>query len=179
MSKTAAQVGSPDTRGPVHRARRSVGVVVVALILASCSGPAASAAPSTTPTAPATAAPTASPSSTPSPSPSVATTLKVEWNREEVTGIDKIDGIVGVVRAGGTYVLVVSLPHGDNDEPSSAAWWSDDGLSWTLAQDLPGGTWINAVTAGGPGFVAAGVSDDGSPVWTSVDGHAWEPVSDD
>lgn len=73
----------------------------------------------------------------------------------------------------------------------AATWFSDDGRSWTRvadAEDLFGGSNeqdINAVAAGGPGFVAAGFDESAAfgdrdvAIWTSTDGEEWARVPHD
>ena len=139
----------------------------------STSAPAATPASSTPPDSASLAA---SPSA--AVSPAAAVPLTIAWNAEDLTGIGTVESIVGVARAGETYVLVASLPYLDDNGPNSAAWWSSDGTSWTLAQEFPPDQRILALTAGGPGFVVAGLGDDDAAVWTSVDGRTWQPVTD-
>ena len=110
-------------------------------------------------------------------SPAAAVPLTVEWNAGDLKGIGTVDVIRGVVKAGDTYVLLASLPYEDG-APDSAVWWSSDGTSWTLAKTFPVADRIFALTAGGPGFVVAGINDDDAAVWTSTDGRAWQSVSD-
>jgi hypothetical protein len=158
--------------------RAACGLFIVALVVAACGTPAATDAP-TDPTTPASPAATPTPTATESPSASpVAATLEVDWRAEDLTGIGDLEWIVGVARAGDAYVLVGSLPSSDEDGPSSAAWWSPDGTAWELATEFPVGDTMYTMTAGGPGFVVAGESDDGGAVWTSTDGREWQSVTD-
>jgi hypothetical protein len=159
-------------------------LILVALLGAACAAPAAtespaippSAAPSATPTP--DTSPSVVPSPTEAPSQAAAVPLAVEWKVQDLTGIGVVESIVGVARAGDTTVLLAGLPYLEDDAPSSAVWWSTDGTTWKQAQAFPVDTRVLALTAGGPGFVAAGFNDDDAAVWTSADGREWEPVSD-
>ena len=112
-----------------------------------------------------------------SPAPVAAKTFKVRWKADDPTGIKDLFNLIGVARSGDAYVLVGELPY--RDEGSTfAAWWSQDGRTWKLAQEFPIGQRILTLTAGGPGFVVGGFGDDAAVVWMSVDGRAWQPVSD-
>ena len=89
-----------------------------------------------------------------------------------------MESIVGVARAGDTYVLLANLPYRNEGSPSSAVWWSSDGSSWELAREFPAEDRLQSLTVGGPGFVVAGSNDDDAAVWTSSDGRDWQPVDD-
>ncbi len=183
-------VGDDQMRMSGHRARRSTGLWLVALIAASCATPEATPPPSspaapgpvTSPSASTTPSAVASPTeaSSTAPSSAAATTLAIKWNAEDLTGIGKVEAILGVVRVGDGYVLLASLPYVDEGSPNSAVWWSNDGTSWTLAKEFPVEDRILTLTAGGPGFVVAGFndSDEDAAVWTSTDGRDWQPVDD-
>ena len=162
--------------------RQLTSLLLATLLVAGCAAPAATSAPSLSPSAPAaTAAPPTVPpasASTASPSPEAATTLTVDWNAADLTGIDAVEAITGVAKAGDTYVLLASLPYTDEGSPNSSVWWSGDGTDWTLGTAFPAATRMLALTAGGPGFVASGFNDGGSPLWTSADGRTWEAVND-
>ena len=160
--------------------RHLTSLLIASLLVAACAAPAATPAPSPS-ASPATAAPPTVPpasASTLSPSPAAATSLTVDWTAEDVTGIDEVESIIGVAKAGDTYVLLASLQYVDEGSPNSSVSWSDDGTDWTLGMTFPVANRMLALTAGGPGFVASGLSDDGSPVWTSADGRSWEAVND-
>jgi hypothetical protein len=64
----------------------------------------------------------------------------------------------------------------------AAVWTSTDGATWSRVPPQPevlGGPdfqAMGAVTAGGPGLVAVGESDQGPTVWTSTDGIMWSRV---
>jgi hypothetical protein len=167
-------------RKPV-RTRRTTTLMAIALLAAACSAPAATVTPSS-PVAsapPAAPTPATTPSASASPSEAATTTpLAIKWEAEDLTGIGPVEAINGVARTSDAYVLVASLSYEDEDSPSSAAWWSSDGTAWELAQEFPVEDRMLALTAGGPGFVAAGVGRNVAGVWTSADGHAWEPVVD-
>ena len=167
---------------------RASGIFLVAVMVCGCASP--PAATQTTSSPPPQPASTPSPSAahaTTSPAPTVApsrsaapvtaTTLSIRWNADDPTGIPALSTFVGVARSGDTYVLVGEKPVGDEDF-TFAAWWSDDGREWELAQEFPMGQRILTLIAGGPGFVVAGLGGDGAAVWTSADGRAWQPVSD-
>lgn len=168
--------------------RRMGSIVLAAVIVSGCasqqvvtqappspsSSPPSTQSPSVAPTK-ASAAPAVRPSV--SPAPVTATTLTVKWKANDPTGIAALSTFVGVARSGDTSVLVGEMPEGD-DGSTFAAWWSPDGRAWQLAQQFPMGERILALTAGGPGFVVAGIGDDDAAVWTSVDGRVWRPVSD-
>jgi hypothetical protein len=74
--------------------------------------------------------------------------------------------------------------------PTAAVWTSPNGVTWTRelgggqALVSPDGAGMLSVTAGGPGYVAAGSVDEYSgstdaAVWTSPDGVTWTRVPDD
>lgn len=59
---------------------------------------------------------------------------------------------------------------------------SQDGINWTRVPQAPLEVpyWMNGITAGGGGFVAAGEVAQSQPIiWTSPDGSTWTPVSDE
>jgi hypothetical protein len=63
----------------------------------------------------------------------------------------------------------------------AATWWSADLTSWTRGTDAgtgdldgSGTRQMAAVTAGGPGFVAAGGVGSSPAIWTSTDGQHWK-----
>ena len=139
-------VGDDQMRMNGHRARRSTGLWLVALIAASCATPEATppsspAAPGpvTSPSASTTPSAVASPTeaSSTAPSSAAATTLAIKWNAEDLTGIGKVEAILGVMRVDDGYVLLASLPYVEEGSPNSAVWWSNDGTSWTLAKEFP------------------------------------------
>lgn len=168
----------------------SGGILLAAFIAAGCSAPAAhtgespspiptpSSSPPTLPSASATSAPGTPPESAgTSIAPASASTLNVKWMADDPTGIGAMASLTGVARAGNTYVLVAEPLYSDPESPY-VAFWSTNGRSWQLAQEFPAGQRILALTAGGPGFVASGDGNNGAVVWTSVDGRAWQSVSD-
>ena len=125
------------------RTRSGLILAAIALSLAACATPDATASPSSAPsaTAPsssttATAAPSPTEPPSPTASPAAAVPLTVEWNAEDLKGIGTVDVIRGVTKAGDTYVLLASLPYEDG-APDSAVWWSSDGTAWTLAKTFP------------------------------------------
>ena len=121
----------------------------------------------------------ANPTKQPSASvvPVTASTLAIDWKADDPTGLGPVQWLTSVARSGDAYVLVAELPNRDGGS-EFAAWWSSDGRAWELAQELPAGERILAVTAGGPGFVMSGFDDSGATVWTSADGRAWQAVRD-
>ena len=167
---------------------RIAGLLVTALISIACASPVAF--PGAAATAPASSVRMSLPSATPAeetfpskppsdlPSPVAAGTLTIRWRADDPSGLGEVASIVGVARTGNAFVLVADLPYRDEGLPESAAWSSTDGKAWNLAQEFPPGERIMALTAGGPGFILAGASDDRAVVWTSADGHAWKSVSD-
>lgn len=74
-------------------------------------------------------------------------------------------------------MLLASLPYVNEQSPSSAVFWSGDGLSWKFAQEFPVDDRELALTAGGPGFVVAGSNNADAAVWTSTDGRQWQSVT--
>ena len=117
----------------------------------------------------------------------------VTWERithnETVLGGANDQEMRSVVADGSGFIAV-----GYDQETSeihAAVWLSQDGFDWTRLPHQPvfaGGFWkvMSAITAGGPGFVAAGYTLDPTPtrplgeqsaaVWTSSDGVAWQRV---
>ncbi len=102
------------------------------------------------------------------------------------TPADTPDGtptkLSGVIR-GGPGVIAFGQSDGTDAEAGvghAVVWTSPDGLTWTPV-DAPDGVFdvansesvINAVTVGGPGFVAVGARHDQPAVWTSPDGFEW------
>ena len=118
--------------------RRALGLILVALVAVACSSPAATEppTPSATPTALATTAPSPTEAPTPTPTPVAAVPLTIKWNAVDLTGIGVVDSILGVAKAGDTYVLLASLPYLDEDSPDAAVWWSGDGAKWQLGKEL-------------------------------------------
>jgi hypothetical protein len=92
------------------------------------------------------------------------------------TGINSLHSVA----VSGNRWVVVGQTDGDSPTPTGpAAWWSDDGVSWTAASvdDSPGEGLVS-VLAGRNGFVAIGSatgSISGSDsFWTSLDGKTWK-----
>jgi hypothetical protein len=164
-------------------------VITAALLVASCM-----ATPPPAPTSTAVvAAPTAGRrSSTPSAPPSAPTEapaptdppLAARW--EKATGAG--EGPVDVARGPSGWVAVGSP---DCADPSclvanAAAWFSEDGLTWS-GGTIPdsGNTYLTTVAADGSGWLAAGYSyvDEGGSagvsyavIWASPDGRSWSLV---
>ncbi|MGI9622458.1 MAG: sialidase family protein [Acidimicrobiales bacterium] len=108
------------------------------------------------------------------------------WSRvpldEEVFG----GASIGDVTAGGPGLVAVGSAWLEaEDRGVAAVWTSVDGLTWSRvpydeAMFGPGDEhWMAAVVVGGPGLVAGGwfanedLYDQGTAVWTSVDGLTW------
>ena len=66
-----------------------------------------------------------------------------------------------------------------------AIWFSPNGETWTRLADEdalwsgPGDQIVEAVVAGGPGYVAVGSVEGNAAVWVSDDGTSWTRVADD
>lgn len=103
------------------------------------------------------------------------------------SGRTSIEGLVVTP----SRAVAVGVAPGIGRETRGAVWVSDDGIGWravphdsTVFGGIGTSVRINAVTAGGPGFVAVGserVPVDGAlrfdaAVWWSVDGEVWERV---
>lgn len=111
----------------------------------------------------------------------------IVWSRMDL--VDSGDSTMADVVVVGERMVAVGSS-GTLAESDAAVWYSEDGISWTQVSDGDlggqGAQHMNAVTAGGPGFVAVGYdwtadSDpeghlDAAAVWTSVDGIAWDRV---
>lgn len=124
--------------------------------------------------------------------------VELVWGRvPDKNGVFSSAGmqVVTCVVQGGPGLLVVGGSEA-NGEADAAVWFSKDGLDWSRAPDeknIFGGIGIqliNAVTKGGPGYVAVGQDDpEGSPaegwvdsdaaVWVSADGKIWTRVPHD
>ena len=92
------------------------------------------------------------------------------------------DQVVESVAAGGPGVVAVGWEHSSGGS-DAAVWVSADGYTWTRIhhdEAIFGGFLpeIAAVTAGGPGLVAGGLSRDGV-VWVSADGDTWTRIDDE
>jgi hypothetical protein len=176
-----------------------VGGLALALVLAACAsspatpspGPTATPSPSESPAAP-TGLETASPPPTPSAVPTEVATptasatpasggpsqLTIRWvNPAGASNLADLHDIRAYAHQGSRYVIVGSHNVGSGDEETfePAIWWSDNATLWHPAS-LPAGygpdsplCCIADVTAGGPGFVAAGGR---LPLW-STDGQNW------
>jgi hypothetical protein len=61
----------------------------------------------------------------------------------------------------------------------AAAWFSDDGLAWTLIRGFPAdeSSVATAVASGPAGVVAVGGTGPDAAVWTSLDGRTWRRLS--
>ncbi len=99
------------------------------------------------------------------------------WQRLEVPGGG---GFTDVVKTDAGFVAVGST------ETGAGAWTSRDCLHWAAIPtgDAFVGAYPEAVTTGGPGFVAVGVDPLSAGVqrgviWTSADGRTWARVPDD
>jgi hypothetical protein len=85
-------------------------------------------------------------------------------------------------------LIAVGERYTPEDGYGAAVWTSTDGLTWTRLPDTAEirpagvGAFMEAITSGGPGFVAVGGihgDDDDAAVWTSADGSTWTRVPDD
>jgi hypothetical protein len=177
-------------------ARAAVGAVAVIVVLAvalwsvnsSPVPPAASPTPSGLAVRSSEPSPSAT-GSTPTPRTSspqaTGDGLVITWKIPRgVSGLNNVAEITGSAQMGGRLVISGSrliddgVPNikGITTYPAPALWWSDDAVTWHVAQ-LPSGYEdrqfsigrIADVAAGGPGFVALGAS---LPIW-SVDGESW------
>lgn len=101
-------------------------------------------------------------------------------NGDQTDNLGKFDRFQSMrdVTAGPLGVLAVG-----NDEASGSVWLSPDGQSWTQVVDerWADKIWpLNAVVAGGPGWVAVGDDRDGNGwVWVSADGLEWTLIDDE
>jgi hypothetical protein len=80
----------------------------------------------------------------------------------------------------GGYVVVGM--HDFPEATTAGVLVSPDGVNWTRAPQDPLGVpyWMNGITAGAGGYVAAGEFDNSQPmIWTSPEGYTWTPVSGD
>jgi hypothetical protein len=119
--------------------------------------------------------------------PGVAST-SLSWSRvpysEEAFG-SGFEQSMSSVTVGGPGLVAV----GGVDQ-RAAVWTSPDGIEWSrIPHDnevfggevgpSSGGSFMEDVTAGGPGLVAVGQSEPNAAVWTSVDGITWSRVPHD
>ena len=111
----------------------------------------------------------------------------LSWDRvphdDAIFGSGKETSMLSVT-AGGSGLVAVGYEGSRFSDlgPQAVVWTSVDGLSWSrVRQDetVFAGTWMKAVTAGGPGLVAVGAENSGAAVWTSVDGLTWSRVTQD
>ena len=115
----------------------------------------------------------------------------LSWSRVEASA--ELEGKddyaeMRAVTSGGSGLVAVGMV-GAAEDPDAAVWTSPDGRSWTRVDDSnlggPLRQEMDAVTAGGPGFVAVGREFDldaragDAAVWTSTDGAAWTRVVSD
>lgn len=119
-----------------------------------------------------------------SPASSVAAGSQT-WSRvphsQEVFGDGFEQAMNGVTAGGPGFVAVGQSGPDDDYEGRAAVWTSVDGATWLRAPHddaVFDGSAMHSVTAGGPGFVAVGTSDQAA-VWTSPDGFVWSRVADD
>jgi hypothetical protein len=186
-----------------HRAMVRLLVVAVATsVVAACSDhasnlgtsvaePASSVAPARasafpSPAATPSAAPSASPIETPTPTrtveasaaPVAAKPLIVDWTRRSVAGLDGLSDTRATASVGTTTVLLGRGPYDTDVQQRSMIWRSTDGRHWERTLRTSTDQRINAITAGGPGFVAVGANGTQAAVWTSKDGATWRPVVD-
>src|SRR3954452_20972686 len=119
--------------------------------------------------------PTAVPTSARTPVPVIAKKLNIAWKADDPVGLPAVSSVVDVVHTDDGYVLVTERY--EDEENTFEAWWSGDGRTWTLAHRFPDNQRINALTAGGPGFVLAGSNGADAVIWTSKDGRDWQAVT--
>jgi hypothetical protein len=83
--------------------------------------------------------------------------------------------VSGVVAFGEGFVAV---GHIDGEDPTPAAWFTDDGLAWRRADIEQGSNdALTAVYSGSDGLVARGLGEFGrESAWVSSDGHRWGPL---
>jgi hypothetical protein len=100
------------------------------------------------------------------------------WSLDESSATFAGAQILGLAVKGSTIVAVGTL--GDPTYGSAAAWWWSEGQGWRRAEVGGSDGAMRAVTATTGGFVAVGhgPGDHGAATWTSSDGSAWEPASD-
>jgi len=108
---------------------------------------------------------------------------------QTVVPIDGAGGRMQSIVAGGPGFVAVGsvLGEGGDDAVDAGVWTSTDGISWTRVPDSEevfGGDddqLMQAVTTGGPGFVAvgqdAGAGETAAAVWTSPDATTWTRVA--
>ena len=112
------------------------------------------------------------------------------WSR--VPDDDEVFGGAGIrdVTAGGPGLVAVGwfADEAAGVAQRAAVWTSVDGLTWSRVPHdeamfgADARQWMAAVAVGGPGLVAAGwfadegLYDQGTAVWTSVDGRTWSRV---
>lgn len=90
--------------------------------------------------------------------------------------------VMNSVAPGGPGLVAVGQSGpGEDGEGRAAVWTSPDGVAWSRVphdEAVFGRAVMSSVTAGGPGLVAVGTSDEAA-VWTSADGVVWSRVPDD
>ncbi len=97
------------------------------------------------------------------------------WNRAVLadSGGEPAKGGLNAVAAAGTRIVVGGAIPGEEETLAvAAAWWSDDGASWTPAS-VPATEPIQFIVATATGFVAAGGTPDDPVFLTSPDGATW------
>ncbi len=103
------------------------------------------------------------------------------WSRvPDADGFPDDTAQIHDVITGGPGLIAVGYSV-DTEGSAGTVWTSSDGVAWTrTAFPIDGGQGaMQAVTAGGPGFVAVGSvrgDDVDAAVWTSPDGVDWTPV---
>ncbi len=91
-----------------------------------------------------------------------------------------LDSVQAVAAIGDTFVAVGSLGTNSLTSHSTpAAWWSTDGVHWSVARVAAHpGDGLYRVAAGGSGLVAVSLTPGGTPgrgsFWTSPDGRGWD-----
>jgi hypothetical protein len=97
----------------------------------------------------------------------------VSWRERSILPSDGAT-VTGAAESDGR-VVVVGLT-GDLPNETAMAWTSPDRRSWQ-ASELPHGAFPEGVTAGPAGFLAWGFGENGTGLWSSPDGLAWQSIT--
>lgn len=179
----AAFVAIVATIGLVTWLGRSIVTPPASVVTTSLPPPTLTTVPSTTP-APTTTIQQAAPVL----EPEEIVYPELTWTRIDsaIPGSEGIQTMGSVIHDGARFVAVGSE---ETDAGGRAAVWiSSDGIEWSRVdndESVFGGTGMEDVVAGGPGYVAVG-TDWSEPfgsahgvVWTSVDGEIWNRSDSD
>ena len=88
-----------------------------------------------------------------------------------------VGGVAWLFRVSGSDRPVATTP--PTETPSSYRWSRVPDDKGVLEDTVAFGGGMRDVTVGGPGLVAVGEADDGTAVWTSVDGMTWSRAPHD